>query len=843
MTTTRKHHNWILWLAGCYAGSLSVTGVSAVAAADNLPPLQVNPDLLVQGKILNRAIASEVKSSASPQIKTPAAKLLPPARTDASARSPETRASAPVSQGREKGVSVVTSQHMQGHVDRRVAAAGEVVFQRDDTTVEGETLEYDLLADVMEVKRGDDAPVRLLQPDREVRGPKLSYHPEASAGVFEQPDYTFIQRTKPSPGQIVLRETTTAVGHADELLLEGENQYRMSNATYSTCKPDQQDWYLRAEQMKFDLDHERGEFEKATLYVQDVPMMYFPSLSFPLGERRESGFLYPTIGATSQSGSSSGGTAGTGMDISLPYYWNIAPNYDATLTPRVIGSRGVQLGVETRYLFPLANGISRFEILPDDKVAEKTRSSFAILHNQNLGGGLSGALNLNGVSDDAYYRDLGSRLSVVSVTHLNRQGVLNYNGDWWNSQLNVQSWQTLQDPAAPIDTPYRRLPQITLNAFKPDYLGSELKWNSEFVAFSHPTHDTGRRVMMYPQASLPLVFPEFYITPKIGMHLTHYQLDRRESTGDSQITRSLPIFSVDSGMTLERPVSWSGREFTQTLEPRIYYLNVPYRDQSQIPVFDTSLLDFTAAQFFSENRYSNIDRFSNTNQVTLALTSRLLDDSSGAELLRGVIGQRYYFNDQRVTLPGEQARQSGMSDTLAAISGMVAPKITVDSAVQINNDQHSLQRYTIGGRYQPDFGKVLSMAYRFNRDASYLSYYNYVAPSSLNPVGFRDVDISGQWPLTKNVYGVGRYNYSVKDQRLVDGIAGLEWKGDCWVLRGVVQRFASATNTTTSTFFIQFEMTGFGGVGTDPTAMLSRSISGYGRIGQSVADPVFGPQY
>ncbi|MBI3524789.1 MAG: LPS-assembly protein LptD [Betaproteobacteria bacterium] len=654
--------------------------------------------------------------------------------------------------------------------------------------------------------------VRLIQNEDVITGPKLRLQLEDNVGYFETPQYT-IKRAAAGKAGIEPDQMTTGSGHARRIDFEGEDHYRLTDATYSTCRQVNPDWYARSDSMSLDYSREEGVARGATLVFQGVPILYAPWFSFSLNNQRKSGLLSPTIGTTSNGG----------IEMTLPYYWNIAPNMDATISPRTISKRGIQWGGEFRYLNPNYSGILRGEYLPDDRITHRSRSNFSVTHVQSLGPGLTGSLNLNGVSDDTYFTDLSARLTNIAQNNLLRQGVLSYSSGWWNASLMAQRYQTLQDPALPpVNVPYHRLPQLTLNAYRGDFpLGSAFTFSGEYVNFSHPTLALAKRTTLYPQLSLPLQTTAFYITPRIGLHLTHYSLERQAAGTPAQLTSKVPTYSVDSGIYFERSTDWFGRTLTQTLEPRLYYLYVPKRDQSLIPVFDTGLADFNFAQIFSDNRYVGGDRVGDANQATVALTSRLIDPATGGELLRGVLGQRYYFEQQQVTLPGEIARTAKTADFLAALSGKVSPKISLDSGWQYNPRDKRTERLTLGARYQPEIAKVINAGYRYSRDL------------------LGQIDVSVQWPLWGGWSGVGRYNYSLKENRIIETIGGLEYNAGCWASRLVVQRIATAAGQSSSAIFVQLELNGFSSIGSNPLEMLKRNIPGYGRINQPVADPAF----
>lgn len=716
----------------------------------------------------------------------------------------------PITRDRDQPLpTYVAADRISGRTEDEVVGEGNVELRRIGNTLKSDKLTYWQIEDEVEAVGN----VHLTQDQDVISGPKLRLNLGDSVGYFENPTYSL---TRISPSAPQTATPVTGYGHADRIDFEGENHYRLTNATYSTCMPDNPDWYIQGRDVRLDYDREEGEALGGKLVFMDVPILYTPWIDFPLNNQRKSGLLPPTFGGTNK----------TGTDVTIPYYWNIAPNRDATIAPRVMSRRGVLLDTEFRYLEPTYSGIARIDYLPKDLVLDKRRSAYSFVHQQNFGGGLYGSLNVNGVSDDTYFTDLGTRIATTSQTYLLRQGALSYSGGWWTANGNVQRYQTLQDPALPpVAIPYDRLPQVTVLAGRPDfYGGSAFAFNGEYVDFHHPTQVLGKRATLYPQLSLPLVTSAFYVTPKVGYHVTHYDLSRQDSATPQTITRTVPIMSVDSGMTFERDMTWEGKDYIQTLEPRLYYLKVANRNQSQIPIFDTSLADFNFAQIFSENIFVGGDRIADANQLTAAVTSRIVDPANGAELIRGAVGQRYYFRDQSVTLPGTVPRTDRRADFLAALSGQVLPKTWVDSGWQYNPRDKRTERFTVAARYQPEFAKVLNVGYRFDRDV------------------LREIDVAGQWPLWGKWYGVGRYNFSLFDHRLIESIAGLEYDGGCWVGRMVAHRFATAAQTASTALFFQIEFNGFSRIGSNPLDILKRGIRGYGRINQPAADPVFGAE-
>jgi LPS-assembly protein len=708
----------------------------------------------------------------------------------------------------EPGATVVTADSLSGRSDVETIAEGNAEFRRDATTISADRLIYRHLEDEAEA----DGNVRMTRDEDRISGPHLRLKVQDNLGAFDQPSFAIKRQPLTTPGGTVLREASVGSGEAERMDFEGEGLYRLTRSTFSTCSPNR-DWYIAADEIRLDYNREVGNADSATVVFMNTPIFYWPWFSFALNHQRKSGFLSPTYSQSTTSG----------LELTVPWYWNIAPNMDATIAPRVLTKRGLQLNSEFRYLDHRYSGQTRLEFLPDDHVTGTDRSAYAILHNHTFMPGLTGDINMNGVSDDRYFTDLSSRVAMVSQANLLRQGRLLYAGGWWNATLMAQRYQTLQDPDAPVAIPYYRLPQFLVTALRPDLPGGvNFHFTGEYVDFHHPSQVVGQRTVVYPQFSLPMQTAAFYVTPKIGLHQTRYQLARQDTGVPDVLSREVPIASVDSGMVFERDVDWFGRSLLQTAEPRLYYLNIPERDQSRIPVFDSALTDFNFAQIFGENRYGGADRIGDANQLTAAVTSRLIDPASGGELMRAALGQRYYFRDQRVTLPTETARTNRKTDVLAAFSGRIMPRVHLDAGWQYSPFYDRTERLNVGVRWQPDFGRVLNVGYRYTRDQ----------------VG--QVDVSGQWPLGGGWYGIGRYNYSFKDNRLVEGVAGVEYDAGCWVARIVLHRLATTVATTSTALFVQLELNGLARIGSNPIDLLKRNIAGYGVINQPTADPVFG---
>lgn len=743
----------------------------------------------------------------------------------------------------------LVADEIVGRTDEVTDAKGQVELRRADALLFADALTYRPLLDDIDA-RGE---VRLLQPGAEIATPHLYLKLAEQVGFAESADYRMVRQVPNRlyeqqqiavanaavnasttsvngsatsgapmmmnvatnyglPTTAPLTRTSEANGHAERIDFEGENQYRLRNATFSTCRPGQSDWYLKSADTLLDYDEELATARDASVWFKDVPIFYAPKATFSLNQRRTSGFLHPTYAFSSRNG----------LDVTAPFYWNIAPNYDVTLHPRYMAKRGVQLGADFRYLDYNYFGNTKVEYLPNDEVQNRQRYAVQWQHNQNLGRGVFAAVNYNRVSDDTYWQDMTSRLLNTSQVQLPQQVVLGYApAPWLQTNMQVLRYQTLQpDPTTTITRPYFLEPQLNVVGYKANVFKTDLSLLGQYSRFTHPTQDQADRLVFYPQVSLPFVHPAFQLTTKLGMHMTQYAMDRRTTTGDNRLQRSLPTFSMDGTVVFERDTELFGRGMIQTLEPRLYYVHIPYRDQSRLPVFDTGLTDFNVAQIFAENRYSGFDRINDANQLTAALTTRLLDAETGSERFRALIGQRYYFSPQRVALPGETLRNNDFSNLIAGVSGVVLPKTYMESTWEYDHRANQSVRFSVGARYQPDYGKVLSASYRYTRDPL------------TNQAAVDQIDVAGQWPITPQWFAVGRYNYSLKDNRPLEAIAGVEYNAGCWAVRTVVQRLEAIAGTPNTTLFLQLELNDFASIGANPLQLLRRTIPGYGKMNE-----------
>lgn len=688
----------------------------------------------------------------------------------------------------ERGRTTIDAQRIEGVSDLEVSATGAAEIRRDELRIFGESLRYNRELGTAEAEGG----VRLQSGVDRFFGPRVQYNTLTDTGTFEEPRY-------------LLQRDRTARGGAERLDILGKDRYRFTKATYTTCQPGQEDWRLEAAELELDYVEEEGRATSPRLRFFDIPILGAPYVTFPLEDRRKSGLLTPYYAQTTT----------RGFEFGLPYYWNIAPERDLTLTPVYMAKRGVQLKNHFRYLDRPYAGELRLELLPDDKAFGDSRTGVSWQHAQTLRPGLSAQVDYNKVSDDRYFVDLASQVKQVSVTNLPQDAVLTYGGAFgstpYSLQARVNRFQTLQDPLAVIVPPYHRVPQLNFSTARYDLGGlADAALPMEYVRFTHPTLIEGSRHSLSPTLAVPFLAPGWFVTPKLGVRHAGYDLDLSVPEASRSPSVSIPWFSLDTGLLFDREARWFGESLTQTMEPRLYYVYVPYRRQDHLPVFDTALADFSYPQLFTENRFSGGDRFGDANQVTLALTSRFLH-ANGQEAFRATIGQRYYFESERVGLTAASPlRTSTESDVLAAIGGRLFTNWSFDATTQYSRIQQHMERYTVGARYSPEIAKVINASYRFQRET------------------IRQIDLSAQWPIAAGWYGVGRYNYSLLDGRLLEGLAGFEYNAGCWVFRAVVQRVQAATQVASTALVFQLEFNGVGQIGTDEAVeLLKRNVPGY----------------
>ena len=602
-----------------------------------------------------------------------------------------------------------------------------------------------------------------------------------------------------------------------EIILSGEDKHStLKSANITSCDLLDPDWLISADEIRLNHDDEYGSAEDVVVRFKGLPFLYTPYIEFPTSDKRRSGLLFPEVGASSSSG----------IELAVPWYWNIAPNQDAVITPRYLEKRGLQLGGNYRYLTKSTDGELQGTYLPDDNVTQEDR--FEVLYRQRslILPNLSFDVDLHDISDSQYFNDFSSTLESTSQTHLNRSATLSYNLKNWHLKALVQDIKTIDTTTAISTRPYSRLPQLTFNG-NTEIAGSPLQFtlDSEYVDFTHEDNNktTGGRFTIKPGLQLPLSGAAWFFNPAVKFSHTQYDVGTQggesiPGTTQEVENRNLPISSIDTGLFFERDF---GSGFLQTLEPRLYYLNVPFEDQSNTPIFDTTIPDFSVAQLFRDNRFVGGDRIGDANQLTLAITSRILNPDTGDEIVRASIGQIYYFKDREVSLDGtiDTAKQSDIIAELDTNWGRW--RSNIDIQWDINNDVLSKENYFL----------------HYKSDARHLFNIGYRKRLKDNLEDIEQTDTSFVYAFNRKYSGLARWNYSLKDKKNIDSIAGISYNSCCWSIQLLMQRRLQNSTTIDDAYdnsiLVQFVFKGLGSLsGSKARTTLERSIFGYTDIFQ-----------
>jgi LPS-assembly protein len=712
----------------------------------------------------------------------------------------------------------LSGEQLSGTTNEHSVLQGQAELRRGDTVIRADKLDYHSPTDMVHA----NGHVQVNRAGNLYEGPELELEVDAFKGFFAQPHFEFLRNN--------------SQGQADRVEFLDDKHTVVHNAVYTTCRrsggPDWlPDWVLQAATVTLDSEQGIGEAEDGVLRFKNVPIVPIPTISFPLSDQRKSGFLAPSISMDSVNG----------LELTQPYYLNLAPNRDATLTPTLMARRGLNLGLEYRYLERDYLGTVHSSIMPGDRLRERDRWSLASTHAASVSPDWGWKLNLNRVSDDNYWRDF-SRSSDTSTNRLLPTDTsLNWSSGNWSAQARALKWQTLQDVSSPIVPPYDRLPQLSSHYAPPAQNGIVGALDVDYTRFQANTALTAQpnaqRSFALAQVSAPWVQPGGYITPKLQLHLSSYVFDSALSNGSTRTQRSVPTFSLDSGLTFERDANYLGQSFRQTLEPRAFYVYTPYRDQSLLPNYDSGAKDFNFTSIYTENAYVGNDRIADNNLLTLGVTTRLLNPDTGGENARFGIAQRLRLASQRVALPGETLVDERLSDLLLGASVNGGRTWSADTTLQYNPKTSRSVRTNLGGRYTPSDYRLINLAYRLQRGAS------------------EQLDIGWQWPLNdlwgdrgQNLgpgqgqgpgrwYSVGRLNYSLKDRKLVDMIAGIEYDAGCWISRVVLDRLQSSTTSANTRIMLQLEFVGFSHIGASPLRTLRSNIPNYQYLREQTSVP------
>ncbi len=694
--------------------------------------------------------------------------------------------------------------------------------------------------------------VRYAEEGRRMWADELTLHPNDSTGVVNHVLYQWDSKRAGA--------RLPAWGRANVVERFANKNYRLHLATYTTCAPRDGSWMIKARDITLHDATQTGVAKDAVLNVLDWPVLYTPYMSFPTSSARKSGFLMPMYGYSNVGG----------FDVATPYYWNIAPAFDATLVPHVYSRRGMMLGAEARYLTTNSRGMFGGNILPQDAAFNQF-----LLQNQDVYPAIQGLssnrwslafddtttwnddlvldINVRQVSDDYYLQDFSSNLSVLTENQLPREGRLTYTMDHWLFQGMMQSYQTLSPiNQSMIANVYERLPELLAHGNYTDLpLNANFSLDAQFDYFRWPmpnaTQPQGPRYHVDPILSLPLSNTWGYLTPSVEWVVNDYDLHYGANIDAHTYDVSLPRYSVDMGLTLERDTHWFHKPMVQTLEPRLYYLNVPYQYQSDFPAFDAAYMIFNTDQLFRNNRFSGFDRIGDANQLGYGLTTRWLSDDDGREKALITVGQLRYFSKRQVQLCYEW--DTNCQDTPLTL-GYLSPEATyspiasravyhLNTSWMVSADYawdpnaHASNNGYLNLHYQPASNKIMTLGYTYLVNGNLIDINDLgLQQSSLN-------QITGAygWPLSEKWSTLGAYSYNISKGYNMLTLFGVQYDTCCWAFRLLGGRAFQSLTTTDSTpqynnnVYFQVLLKGLGSMAnSDPASAIRTYLPGYENI-------------
>jgi LPS-assembly protein len=642
-------------------------------------------------------------------------------------------------------------------------------------------------------------------------------------------------------------------GDAESVDLQGAVG-QMHRSTYTTCDPSQPVWKLSAPQIEVDNDEGFGTARNAVLRIGKVPVLWAPSFKFPIDDRRKTGLLFPQLGMSGRNG----------FDYTQPIYLNLAPNYDDTLMPRYMSRRGLMLDNEFRYLYNGGRGELLTAYIPNDKLRDRDRGRVMFSGYHNVDSHWQARANLAWVSDERYVEDFANRLVGVTASNLQSTVGLYGTGQNWTAGIMADRWQLTDYTLNESALAYNRQPRLYFNWDKPVLSWLETGVYAEAVRFTHEDINfkygpeagpdleytrTGQTQRMYggarldlkPYVSLPFSGAAWYVTPTLAYRYTAYDLDRQladsirrnvlvsqgvdpatatpeQLRGNTSPSRSLPIGSIDAGLFFDRETTIGGRSFLHTLEPRLFYLRTPYRNQDELPIFDTRDFTFSWGQLFRDSRYTGADRQNDANQLTMALGTRFIDQTTGRERFSAAIGQIQYFDESRVTaVPGGPPVEKGKSAWIADANYMVNDRWTLSATYQWDPKYKREDLASFRARYLMPNDGVVNLTYRHR----------------INPDGtdlLKQADLSFLYPLNPRWSLVGRYYYSLEDKKPLEIIGGVQWDSCCLAVRAVARRYVrNREGELNNSIQLEFVLKGLSSLGQDTDRTLRRAILGYNR--------------
>lgn len=679
---------------------------------------------------------------------------------------------------------LIEASQIESRQMTRFFLSGNPLLISDNRAIQAETIEFDQKTGIARAR----SEAILASPDIELKGHSLTMNIHTSQGLIHDADYQLFSRK--------------GRGHARQALLLDPDNSVMKSATFTTCDKDSDAWRLQTSTLEMDQSSDLGKAWNATIWLGGIPVMYTPYIDFSLSGKRKSGFLFPTYGNDDRYGSM----------LSIPYYLNLAPNYDATVTPYLYERRGLGIFSTIRTLTSWQRSVLDFFILPDDNLYNDTRTYAHFIQSGAISDQLSFSLDASEVSDEAYFDDFGSDLSIVSQDWLKNHLSLSYSHNRLSASILFEHYSMVDTNLSP---PYFRLPDasISWNGSTPISQNLSTRW----TRFDHQNPESktiGDRLHLSWSADYRFSRQWGFLHPKLTAYGSHYSLDRPGQTASDEQERFIPELSVDSGIFLERNTALGSIPLLQTLEPRIFWAYIPYRDQSDIPVFDTGVAALSMSQLFTPNRFTGPDRIGDTHQITTAVTSRLFHNSSGFEYFYMTLGEIFYLEDRQVSLSGNSLQESTNSGTLLELS--FSPWQGWQTRVRVSSDdKHSyLKSSSIISHYQ-------------NKEGLKIAFSRTQQHSDKDVISADDASMSAVWPATPHWQFVGKWHYSYLYEVPRETFAGLQYQSCCWALRLLHRRYRSDIldpESEKDSIMFELELEGLGSAGKNITSIIESDI-------------------
>lgn len=704
---------------------------------------------------------------------------------------------------------IIEGETLENIVDKQIKAKGDAILIKSGKRIEADQIVFDQISNELEA----DGNVKLKSGNQLITGEKLFLNVDDSIG--EIPNATFDSDTE---NKSAINQSIR--GFAEKLSILGSNKTSLEGAEITTCEVGKTDWFIKGTKIDVDNKTKTVDVTNARMEFKGVPILYSPKVNFSFNNQRKSGFLSPTWGTTTKSG----------FQVKTPYYFNIAPNKDATITPRYMGKRGLQIGGQYRYLGDNHSGEANVEFLNNDYMTNEERYLLNLKHKQKFSDNFSGFYKYQKVSDNDYFADMSSLVSRTSRVILPQEFGLDYRIGGWNTGLRVQKFQSLT-----TKSPYEKLPQVFMNR-SDEFYGIQSSSRFELTQFDANNQrnkfvsgdllpkgyvvgdfkPTGSRFVYNQEFQTTLHENSYsYIRPKLSLNFRHYDVNHGALSNNESFV--IPTTSIDSGMFFDRKFNFFGSNLTQTLEPRAFYSYTPFHNQSMIPIYDTRLMDLNMYNIFSENQFIGYDRIQDSNQITTGLTSRFIDSDS-VERLSLTFAQRFYLSDRQVLNDplysnAGSSLETASSDFLFGANAKLTKDLAFRAMSQYNPEQSSTKRVQYGFKYNPNPGKLLRFDYRFIENAA------------TNQTRLKQANISGQWPLGKGYYAIGRYNFDLDNSKVAESLGGLEYDAGCWASRVMLHRLSLATAEEPNySLWFQLELGGLGSIGSGKARKLDRVL-------------------